>query len=106
MANQYSGSFEHKVFQRFGLSAEDFLKQCVSEGLSYAELEKRTGFTRGTLRKWAMRYELCLDNGIAEEKIDEFSKFFSDPRLNMYNLLSRRWVNSAKRVVRAKQQVS
>ncbi len=93
MANQYSGSFEHKVFQRFGLSAEDFLKQCVNEGLSYAELEKKTGFTRGTLRKWATRFELSLNTGIEENKIDEFSKYFSDPQVNMHNFLSRRWTN-------------
>ncbi len=104
MANQYSGSFEHKVFQRFGLTAEDFLKQCATEGLSYAELEKRTGFTRGTLRKWAMRFELSLDSGVHETKVDEFSKFFSDPSMNMYNLLSRRWISSNKRVLR--QRVS
>lgn len=103
MANQYCGSFEHKVQQRFGVSAEDFLKQCADEGLSYAELEKRTGFTRGTLRKWAMRFELCLDAGVEETKPDEFSKFFSDPKVNVYNLLSRRWTNNKKAMA---QQVS
>jgi len=102
MANQYCGSFEHKVQQRFGVSAEDFLRQCASEGLSYAELEKRTGFTRGTLRKWAMRFELCLDPGVEESKPDDFSRFFSDPQVNIYNLLSRQWTNRAKKALAQK----
>lgn len=101
MANQYCGSFEHKVQQRFGQTAEDFLRQCVEEGLTYADLEKKTGFTKGTLRKWAGRFELSLNPGTDEKAEDEFAKYFADPKMNMYNFLSRSW-DQPKKSIRAR----
>lgn len=101
MANQYCGSFEHKVQQRFGLTAEEFLRQCVEEGLTYSELEKKTGFTKGTLRKWASRFELSLNPGTDEKSEDEFAKYFADPKMNMYNFLSRSWNEPKRKAVRA-----
>lgn len=110
MANQYCGSFEHKVQQRFGLTAEEFLRQCVEEGLTYSELEKKTGFTKGTLRKWAGRFELSLNPGCDEKAEDEFAKFFSDPNMNVHNFLSRQWGDakaepSRRKVVSRKTRV-
>ena len=63
MANQYCGSFEHVIQSKFNCSAEDALKQCVNEGLTYAEAEEKLGFKHGTIRKWAKRFDLKLQSG-------------------------------------------
>ena len=93
MANQYSGSFEHIIKQKFNCSAEEALQACVNEGLSYNDAEKKLGFKHGTIRKWAKRFGLSLkvdeDSG---SKKEQFINFFKDSRLNQYNILSRSWL--------------
>jgi transposase len=94
MANQYSGSFEHIIQQKFNCSAEEALKRCVSEGLSYTEAEEKLGFKHGTIRKWANRFDLKLKAGEPPKlKKDQFMKFFKESRLNRYNILSRSWLS-------------
>jgi len=95
MANQYAGSFEHKIQQRFGLTAEVFLRQCETEGLSYMEIEKKTGFNRTTIKKWAKRYDVCFEMGAIECEATELSRLFSKPEINPINFLSRSWLNPA-----------
>ena len=91
MANQYSGSLEHKVKQKFGCSAKEVLKQFASENLSYFEAQDRLGVTHGTIRKWAKRFGLEL-RSIAPDYIQEnVTERFYAPEMNMYNFLSRKW---------------
>ena len=60
MANQYTGSLEHKIRERFDCSAKTLLERFSEEGLSYSEAEKRIGVTHSTIRKWARRYDITL----------------------------------------------
>jgi uncharacterized protein YjcR len=91
MANQYTGSFEHKVKEKFNCSALELLKNSLNEDLTYFDLQEKLGVTHGTIRKWARRYGISLRSGSLPEKEDESQKMFYEDHLNMYNLLSRRW---------------
>lgn len=95
MANQYCGSFEHVIRNKFHCSAEDALKQCVDEGLTYAEAEEKLGFKHGTIRKWAKRFNLRLESGEPQEGLqkENFDKFFHQHKINRYNVLSRQWLS-------------
>lgn len=94
MANQYSGSLEHKVQERFNCTAEELLRQLAEEGLSYMEAEKRIGVTHGTIRKWARRYDIILrpnePEDVLKEEQERMKKFFAK-ELNVHNFLSRSW---------------
>ena len=91
MANQYTGSFEHKIQQKFQCSAEEILKKFEEENLSYYEVEKRIGFTHGTIRKWARRYGIKLRSGQqSHEKQAQDERFF-EKAINTVNFLSRSW---------------
>ncbi|TNF66618.1 MAG: helix-turn-helix domain-containing protein [Gammaproteobacteria bacterium] len=94
MANQYCGSFEHVIQNKFNCTAEDALKQCVDEGLTYAEAEEKLGFKHGTIRKWAKRFDLKLQSGEPSEEThqENFEKFFRQQSMNRYNFLSRQWL--------------
>ena len=92
MANQYSGSLEHLVSQKFECSARELLEQFSDEGLSYAEVQEKVGVTNGTIRKWARRFGVILqsDDPI-EKKRDDIWEYFSEPKINAHNFLSRTW---------------
>jgi|GEM_PF-2563861 len=91
MANQYFGSFEHKVQERFNCSALEMLKVWAEKGNTYAEVEATIGISHGTIRKWARRYGLELKSGQTTPTHQERLEQFYDPNLNIYNFLSRRW---------------
>ncbi|NCX94360.1 MAG: hypothetical protein EBX40_06770, partial [Gammaproteobacteria bacterium] len=63
----------------------------ANEDLSYYEVEKRIGFTHGTIRKWARRYGIRLRSGQLKEKDAERNDRFFQKNLNETNFLSRRW---------------
>ncbi|MDF2940625.1 MAG: hypothetical protein K0R66_1267 [Gammaproteobacteria bacterium] len=91
MANQYTGSLDHKVRQKFGCSALELLQQALAEDLSYNEVQAKLGVTQGTVRKWARRFGVELrSDGSCEVEEDKSHLFFS-PEINSYNFLSRRW---------------
>jgi hypothetical protein len=91
MANQYAGSFEHKIKQKFDCSAKELLEKFARENLSYNEVEKRLGFTHGTIRKWARRYGICLKSSEESANLNEKTQRFLDASLNAHNFLSRKW---------------
>lgn len=93
MANQYTGSFEHAIQQKHNCSAQDILKYCAEEGMTYQEAEKMLGFKHGTIRKWANRFNIKLKSSILEKEVrcDTFMKMFKQKTLNKYNILSRCW---------------
>ena len=92
MANQYTGSFEHIVREKYQCSARELLEQCVDEGMSYADAEERFGFKHGTIRKWAKKFGLKLHTGTPQHnKEDQLRNLFNESRLNRYNILSRSW---------------
>ncbi|MFZ9035295.1 MAG: hypothetical protein ACO2ZM_04170 [Francisellaceae bacterium] len=95
MANQYTGSFEHIVRQRFNCSAKEVLQRCSSEDMTYQDAEQFLGFKHGTIRKWSNRYGIRLRSGIVEQpaKRDSFSKMFKQKSINKYNVLSRCWLS-------------
>lgn len=94
MANQYSGSFEHIIRDKFGCSAKEVLQECVDDGLSYTDAEQRLGFKHVTIRKWAKRFNLQLRAGEPPKlKPEQFMKFFKEKTLNKYNVLNRRWLS-------------
>lgn len=95
MPNQYTGSFEHKIQERFNCSAKNILEQFASENISYFEAEKRIGVTHGTIRKWARRYGIKLKAASNTQMQEDFSQYFYAHELNMYNFLSRNWKKSA-----------
>jgi hypothetical protein len=97
MANQYTGSFEHIVKDKFNCSAKEALINCQTDGLSYAEAGKRLGFKHGTIRKWANKLDIRLRAGEPPKlRKDQFLKLFRAPNLNQYNVLSRSWLNTEK----------
>ncbi|WP_116964040.1 hypothetical protein [Fastidiosibacter lacustris] len=103
MANQYTGSFEHIIQQKYGCSAEEVLQRCAVEGMTYQEAEKMLGFKHGTIRKWANRFNIKLKSGIAEKSVkrDNFMKMFKQKSINKYNVLSRCWGVKRKVLINA-----
>jgi hypothetical protein len=91
MANQYSGSFEHKIKQKFDCSAKEILEKFSQENLSYNDVEKRLGFTHGTIRKWARRYGISLKSGHPVNEMSDKDHRFFEAEINPYNYLSRKW---------------
>ncbi|GGG00039.1 MULTISPECIES: hypothetical protein [Cysteiniphilum] len=93
MANQYTGSFEHIIQQKYNCSAREVLERCADEGMTYQDAEKMLGFKHGTIRKWANRFDIKLKSGIVEKTVkrDSFMKMFKQKGLNKYNVLSRCW---------------
>ena len=93
MANQYSGSFEHIIREKFVCSAREALEHCASDELSYADAAEKLGFKHGTIRKWAKRLDIKLKSGEpVRMKPEQFMRFFKAKNLNKYNLLSRKWL--------------
>lgn len=91
MANQYSGSLEHKARQKYDCSAKELLKHFSEEDLSYLDAQDRLGVTHGTIRKWARRFGIELRSGEIEQKDDDRLRQFYAPELNSFNFLSRKW---------------
>lgn len=94
MANQYTGSLEHKIRERFQCGARELLERFAAEGITYVEAEKRIGVTHGTIRKWSRRYDIALKSSGPEEMLREQQdrvKAFFAKELNEFNFLSRRW---------------
>ncbi|MDO8954769.1 MAG: hypothetical protein Q7V63_07965 [Gammaproteobacteria bacterium] len=91
MANQYTGSLEHKVKLKFGCSALELLQQCLADDLSYNEVQSRLGVTQGTIRKWARRYGVELRSDKVCQIEDDKSQLFFSAEINAYNFLSRKW---------------
>ncbi len=93
MANQYTGSLEHKAQERFGCSAFQLLTQFAEQGLSYEEAEDQVGIADCTIRKWARRYGIRLV--CSEQKKQELERrrqcLFKARHINEYNFLSRAW---------------
>lgn len=94
MPNQYIGSFEHVVNERFGCSAKSLLEGYVDEGLSYIDASKRLGFQHVTIRKWARRFGLQLKvvRPVKDSKKEKFLEKFKERGLNQCNVLSRQWL--------------
>ena len=93
MANQYSGSFECIIHERFDCSAKVALQECINDDLSYIDAGKRLGFSQATIRKWAKRFNLKLKAGEPlKSNPDQFMQFFKEETLNKYNALNRRWL--------------
>lgn len=95
MPNQYSGSFEHKIQERFSCTAKELLEKLASENLSYQEAEKKIGITHGTIRKWARRYGIKLKAAANAGSYDEFRQSFFSMELNRNNFLSRTWYRAS-----------
>lgn len=95
MANQYTGSLEHKAQEKFGYGAIELLEDFADRGLSYEEAEEQIGIAHCTIRKWAKRYGIELK--ASEEKKAELEKrktlLFRSKQINQYNLLSRAWIS-------------
>ncbi len=93
MANQYSGSFDFLVKEKFDCSAHSLLSQFASDGITYSEAEKKTGVSQSTIRKWAKRYgiELQPNDGSQNTQAQDIRALFQSPQLNIYNILSRKW---------------
>jgi hypothetical protein len=95
MANQYSGSLEHKVKTKFGCSARELLEQFAEEDLSYIEVQSRLGVTQGTVRKWAKRFNIEFRSDGFDEVVDDQRDLFFAPEINIVNLLSRKWSHAS-----------
>ncbi len=93
MANQYSGSFEYLVREKFSCSAEELLSQFSEEGVTYLEAERKTGVSQSTIRKWSKRFgiELPPNEGTPYSPENDLLSLFRAPDMNSYNFLSRKW---------------
>jgi len=91
MANQYTGSLEHKVKEKFGCSAEEILHRFAKKDYSYYDAEDELGVTHGTIRKWAKRLGIELKSVAREEVQENIIERFFAPEMNTYNFLSRKW---------------
>jgi hypothetical protein len=91
MANQYSGSFEHKMQARFNCTAEEVLKKFASEDLTYYDAEEKTGISQNTIRKWSKRLGVDLLSGEPPKVDEEKERLFTANEMNMVNFLSRPW---------------
>ena len=93
MANQYTGSFEHIIQQKFSCSAYEVLQRCSDEGMTYQQAEKLLGFKHGTIRKWANRFDIRLKSGSISKTVkdDNFMQMFRQKNINKHNVLSRCW---------------
>ena len=92
MANQYTGSLEHKAQSKFGCTARELLEAFAEEQISYMDAQDRLGVTHGTIRKWARKYGLELKGGCQEiDRSEEHENMFFSSEMNAFNFLSRRW---------------
>lgn len=92
MANQYTGSFEHIIKNKYGCNAKQLLERCALQGMTYQEAEKVFGVKYETIRKWANRFNIKLKSSEVENiKSDNFMKMFKQKNINKYNILSRCW---------------
>ncbi len=91
MANQYSGSIEHKARQKYNCSAESLLRRFSEEDLSYFDAQDRLGVTHGTIRKWARRFGIELRSCQMTQDKEDYSALFYGQEMNTLNFLSRRW---------------
>jgi transposase len=97
MANQYTGSFEHIVKDKYNCTAQEALIECQKDGLSYAEAGEKLGFKHGTIRKWANKLDIKLRAGDPPKlRKDQFLKLFRSETMNQYNVLSRSWLANIK----------
>ena len=95
MANQYTGSFEHIVRDKYNCSAKEALLECQVDGLSYVEAGEKLGFKHGTIRKWANKLDIKLRAGDPPKlRKDQFIKLFKSESVNQYNVLSRSWMTN------------
>jgi hypothetical protein len=94
MPNQYTGSFEHIIYERYGCSAKELLKNYAEEGVTYIDAGKRLGFQHVTIRKWAKRFGLKLKvaTQTKPKRSDRFLNKFKESTLNQCNVLSRKWL--------------
>lgn len=101
MANQYTGSFEHIIQQKYNCSAKKVLEHCANEKMTYQEAEKMLGFKHGTIRKWANRFDIKLKSGLVGKTVkrDSFMKMFRQKSLNKYNVLSRCWGKKKRNLI-------
>ncbi|WP_192484446.1 MULTISPECIES: hypothetical protein [Cysteiniphilum] len=94
--NQYGANFETMMCQRFGKSAKEVLLDFQNMKLSYCQVSEITGFAMPTIRKWTRRYKIVL---ITPSKIQStikrtpFQQGLLSGEMNIYNCLSRPWVN-------------
>lgn len=91
MANQYSGSIEHKARQKYNCSAESLLERFAKEKLSYFDVQDRLGVTHGTIRKWARRFGIELSPGQMTQDKKDYAELFYGREINALNFLSRSW---------------
>ncbi len=91
MANQYCGSFEHRVKERFNCSAKALLEQFSQEGVTYDEAQSLIGITHGTIRKWAKKYNLELRSRTDKQENNKSLELFYANEINQENFLSRPW---------------
>lgn len=92
MANQYTGSLEHKAQVKYGCTARELLENFAQENLSYLDAQDRLGVTHGTIRKWARKFGVELKSEQPENNTEAQENLFFSPEMNAFNFLSRRWV--------------
>ena len=95
MANQYTGSFECIIREKYNCSARDMLLDCQKNNLTYAQAGEKLGFKAVTIRKWSARYSIILKAGDIDKtpmSKSEFMKFFHSSSINEYNILNRLWL--------------
>ena len=98
MANQYTGNFEKIIQDKFNCSGKEKLIECANIGLTYQETAKILKFGYSTIQKWAKRYNIKLKiKKNSQLKSNNFimlnkNKYFSDKRINMINILSKKWL--------------
>ena len=92
-ANQYGNNFETTLYRRYGKTARVLMQEMRDSGLSYHDAATQTGFAIPTIRKWARRYGIFLNN-MKHQRLSAQTKFqisLNTQELNTYNCLSRPW---------------
>ena len=92
MANQYEGSLEHKIKQKFNCSVYEWFETCTNKGFTYMQASEEVGgFTYGTVKKWAKKLGITLASDQPEKTQEDFQQKFCAKEINIHNFLNRKW---------------
>jgi hypothetical protein len=92
MANQYTGSLQSMIEEKYKKPVNEVLQSFCDDGMTVIEVAQLLSFNKSTIRKYAKRFNIIFNKETQHEnKKNTFWDEFYQSKLNEFNVLSRRW---------------
>ncbi|MBK2124446.1 hypothetical protein [Fangia hongkongensis] len=99
MANRYEIPFKEQLEKKYQKHLLDILIDFRNQKMSIREISESTGFHYSTVRYWCAKYAITMHGGqrfhpksnTAPKKEHHFIELFKAKKINLFNVLSRRW---------------